>query len=108
MQMSVQSSTLVIHSYCINVNNQLIKQATEPNILGFEWSDEIIDVADTLYHQQIPKCWCTLSGSTVNFAMFYSLASFINDVGVRYQHIDRCLSLVNCSCFLLVFCFLYV
>lgn len=66
---------------------------TEGKNLGFDWNSDIIQVADSLYNQQIPKLWCILSGSRVHFP-FYPLASFFSDLTVRAQHIERCLTLV--------------
>jgi hypothetical protein len=62
--------------------------------LGWEWSQDMIEVADSLYYQQIPKQWCYLSGSASEFT-HYPLASFINDLTTRFQHIDKCLTLVS-------------
>ncbi|CAF0814844.1 unnamed protein product, partial [Brachionus calyciflorus] len=71
---------------------QIIKNATESKKLGWDLSQEVLEVADSLYHNQIPKSWCLLSGSESHF-VHYALGSFLNDLTVRFQHIDKCLSM---------------
>lgn len=71
----------------------MIKSITESKRLGWEWDTDLIEVADNLYNQQIPKSWCLLSGSRTTFS-FYPLGSFFNDLIVRFQHVDKCLTLV--------------
>ena len=71
---------------------KIIKNVTESNTLGFEWSQELVDVADSLYHQQIPKVWCLLFGSNTTFSN-YPLGSFLADLSSRYTHIDKCLTM---------------
>jgi hypothetical protein len=77
---------------------KIIKNATEAKKLGCDWPNEIIEVADSLYHQQVPKSWCYLSGGNVIFP-FYPLASYLTDVLARFQQIERCLTMV---CFYLL------
>ncbi len=60
-----------------------------------DWNDELIEVADSLYHNQVPKLWCTMSGNNT-YVLLYSLAQFFTDLTTRFQHIDKCLTLV-CS-----------
>jgi hypothetical protein len=70
---------------------------TDIKKLGFDWSKEIVQVADSLYHSQVPKLWCILSGNQKEM-IFYSLSSFFNDLIVRYNHIDKCLTVVSFLC----------
>ncbi len=85
-----------INNLVNTIRNQLqnIRLAGEATKLGWEWSQDMIEVADSLYYQQIPKQWCYLSGSASEFT-HYPLASFINDLTTRFQHIDKCLTLVS-------------
>ena len=71
----------------------MIKNSTETRELGWDLSHEVVEVADSLYHNQIPKTWCILSGTNAYFT-HYPLGSFINDLQTRFQHIDKCLTLV--------------
>lgn len=73
---------------------KIIRNATENKKLGCNWSNEIIEVADSLYNQQVPKSWCYLSGSNSTFSQ-YPLGSYFSDVLLRFQHIEKCLTLVT-------------
>lgn len=73
---------------------QIIKSATEVKKIGWELtSDELVEIADSLYNHQIPRVWCLLAGNgTVIKSLNYSLANFISDMSVRFQHMDKCLT----------------
>jgi hypothetical protein len=77
-----------------NFNLKLIKSATDSKKLGWDCPNEIIEVADSLYHQQIPKSWCLMFGGNYYFP-HYPLGSFINDLSMRFTHIEKCLTMVN-------------
>jgi dynein heavy chain len=59
--------------------------------IGWDASEEIIEIADSLYNQQIPRAWCLLAGANTTIVNF-SLASFIADINQRFQHIDKCMT----------------
>jgi hypothetical protein len=73
---------------------KLIKNETDQKKVGLDWNDELIEVADSLYHQQVPKGWCILSGNNTN-VLLYSLTGFFADLSLRFQHIDKCLTMVS-------------
>jgi hypothetical protein len=72
----------------------MIKNMTDTKNLGWDWSNDLIEVADSIYNQQIPKSWCLMSGSKTHFPN-YSLSSFFNDLSTRFQHIEKCLNMVS-------------
>ena len=78
------------------IKNQLniIKNITENKKLGCDWDTEITEIADSLYHQQLPKSWCLLSGSRTAFP-YYPLGTFFSELLFRFQHIEKCLTNVS-------------
>jgi dynein heavy chain len=51
----------------------------------------MVEIADSIYNQQIPRAWCVLSGASTVITNF-SLALFIADINQRFQHIDKCMT----------------
>lgn len=62
--------------------------------LGCNWDDEIVEIADSIYYQKIPVSWCLQSGIKYTF-QYYGLGSFLNDLTTRYQHVEKCITLVS-------------
>ncbi len=78
----------------VKTHLQTIKQITDHKKVGWDasYDDTIIEVADSLYHQQVPKSWSLLSGANTQLTSV-SLASFISDMSTRFTHIEKCLNM---------------
>ncbi|KAK3735811.1 hypothetical protein QZH41_019912, partial [Actinostola sp. cb2023] len=74
--------------YSIVWYNMAIKSATDDGIYGDQLSDDILQVADDLYHSRIPDQW-TAMGGDVTPPSTWSLASWFTDLSNRFTHIDR-------------------
>ena len=67
---------------------QAIKVATDDGIYGDQLSDEILQVADDLYHSRIPEKWTSMAGD-VTPPSTWSLTAWFTDLSNRFSHIDR-------------------
>lgn len=75
----------------IRTDLQAIKSACEISRFGTHWSNELLNVAHSIYNQRIPETWCQAIGPSAPLSS-WGLLNFFNDVTMRADHIEKVLT----------------